>query len=559
MATLTTNSALQVDNFLKASGSTSGYDARRKLFSESGLGDRLGEFIGSDPQNNAIFRTLQQKAITDSTRIASEAARVAGLPAFQPGAEVTPTGIQQTDYGKQLSEAARGYSFKPGVYTSSSGGGLIIQMNPDLSVRTTDIVDALLTNEERVAAGNYGNQTALAVEKLKKDYGLDISTLPTINPADATSPSNIYRRILEDTGGNKELARQRYEKAVSAKSPLTISELINQAGGQAPAASAALQATSAVQQAGTPAPTGAFDLTQIPGAPETPSAADILAQARGSTDVQLAEQDAQIAKERIQTTLTSDLKTAKANLASRGLALSGFLTSQERNLRDEALAEELDVDSRFAKVLGNAIDSVQAQLGKDFDAIVDAAQANRKEEIAYLGQLGLAVNPKTGELTPTLAAQRAMASDERAEVQLGISQANLDIASAREDRLQSASEIQRQQADERIRLAEENLKLSRQREARIVSDLGVLKPSKTNVQAGLVGLTEEEANDVFTSEEAPDWFVEAEEYRRKYTLSPTLAQELWDKKRATAVNAFSDGLGLEVDSLINDALSNLAE
>lgn len=196
---------------------------------------------------------------------------------------------------------------------------------------------------------------------------------------------------------------------------------------------------------------GRFSLTQIPDI-EPASADDILARARGETGVQIAEQEAAINKQAIQSQIPQKISDLRANFASRGLVFSGAVDAGERAIRDEALAKELDVDIRFAKILGNAIDRAQSEMGQEIEEIIDAARDQRKAEVDFLKSVGLAVNPQTGELLPTLEAQKALLKSEGDEFARELSLAKL------------AND------DERIAISKGNLLLSLQKEARIAGD-----------------------------------------------------------------------------------------
>lgn len=53
-------SATQVKDFLKSQGKDNSISSRKKMFTDGGLDKRLGAFIGSESQNRALFRSLQQ-------------------------------------------------------------------------------------------------------------------------------------------------------------------------------------------------------------------------------------------------------------------------------------------------------------------------------------------------------------------------------------------------------------------------------------------------------------------------------------------------------------------
>lgn len=154
-----------------------------------------------------------------------------------------------------------------------------------------------------------------------------------------------------------------------------------------------------------------FQLTDIP-TPTAPSAGDILTRARGETGVQLAEEEARTAKNRIQEEVQPAIEDVRADFATRGLVFSGARNTAEQEVRDQAIADKFDVDLKFAKILGTAIDRAATDLGKEIEEVIDDAKAKREDEVAFLADLGLAVNPQTGELFQTLASLREQRLDE---------------------------------------------------------------------------------------------------------------------------------------------------
>lgn len=232
-------------------------------------------------------------------------------------------------------------------------------------------------------------------------------------------------------------------------------------------------ATSTVQQAAQTAQTaGRFDLTQIPQV-EVPTAEQILERARGSTDVQFAEEEAKIARERLAADVPRQIRALKSDLSSRGLVLSGFTNEGERLIRNAELAANLDIDVRLAKILGNAVDVAQVELGKEIEDVIAAAQDQRKAEVDFLNSIGLAVDPSTGELYPTLEAIRLEETQRR-----GIFQDQLDAARLALD-------------EARLGISQENLALAQQRvdlAERQANQVGQLSADAEKKLVGIVGI-----------------------------------------------------------------------
>lgn len=201
-----------------------------------------------------------------------------------------------------------------------------------------------------------------------------------------------------------------------------------------------------------PETSGQFNLTQVPDiAP--PSSADVLARARGETDVQLAEEQKAFEEGRLPAQIENGIKNVRSDLASRGLIFSGATGLAEQEVRDQALVDKFNIDLKFAKILGGAIDRAARELGQDIEDIVKAAKDQRGEEVKFLRDMGLAVDPSTGELFPTFAARKEAFSQDLREAQFAFSQAK--------------SAIQIQQAQDRLEISIANLGIALERESRL--------------------------------------------------------------------------------------------
>lgn len=291
------NTTSSVVDFLKSQDQESSFTARRKLFQERGLKDRLGEFIGSSSQNLALLRVLRQQETQPA------------LPKEQIGA---PAATALQDISRP------GTTVPPDV----PGGGLKVK----------DIIEGAIKQ-----------------------------------------------------GATEDVIRQTFPN---------------------------IKDFSDIQFPSRPR----FDLTEIPQRPPI-TGEDVLRIARGQTDVRFAEEEAQLGKERLEAGLPGQLRDIRSKFASAGLFFSGERTVAEQGVRDEALSKELDIDLRFAKVLGTAIDKAKDELDKDIEDVIEGARKQRKEEIDFLGDIGLAVDPRTGELFQTRIALNQAAIQDRFEFQ----------------------------------------------------------------------------------------------------------------------------------------------
>ena len=273
------NTTTSIVDFLKSKGEESSFTARRKLFTEKGFSNRLGEFRGTASQNLALLRNLREPAPTQE---------------ITPPTPTTPTDA---------------------VTTAGA---------PPTTPPTPDITGA---------------------------------------PPTAPTEPTFTEQIAERAPG---------------------------AGGQ-------------------------FDLTQIPGV-QAPTSADVLARARGETGVQLAEEQAIAERGRLPAQVEQGITDVKADFASRGLVFSGAENVAEQGVRDKAIADKFDIDLRFAKVLGGAIDRASTELGREIEDVISDARDQREEEVDFLADLGLAVNPQTGELFQTLQSLRDQRISEKEQV-----------------------------------------------------------------------------------------------------------------------------------------------
>lgn len=186
-------------------------------------------------------------------------------------------------------------------------------------------------------------------------------------------------------------------------------------GGQATATQAITNvnqaaATSGMQMAGT-------DLLSYLGISNQSSEVDLLASVLESPEWKLykeqldikglsAEAEATAAKQVLDTKYEAGKTALENKLAEAGLAFSGIRGSQVKALVDSLAASKLDVDRKLAsKVLDFDSDLLDKTLDLVTDKIKEATEG-RKEALGFLEDMGLTINPMTGELTPTMEAQK---------------------------------------------------------------------------------------------------------------------------------------------------------
>lgn len=285
---------------------------------------------------------------------------------------------------------------------------------------------------------------------------------------------------------------------------------------------------------------GRFDLTQVPQI-QPISASEILSRARGETGVQIAEQEKDIKKQAIQQALPQNLANVKADFASRGLVFSGARSVAEQATRDQALADKLDVDIRFAKILGNAIDRAANELGQEMEDIIKAAQENRKEEVAFLKSVGLAVDPATGELFPTLEAQRLQnqITGNQFDDAIAIAKFNFDQikeqANLAETEFDQAATLIRLDQAERGIIIREREALESKRSSAVLS-LTDLK--ELGLPFSLLGANKQEIGESIQQAAPPEWFRTQQEQLQQQSIplgSPELLTKWQNFQAGTAV------------------------
>ena len=103
---------------------------------------------------------------------------------------------------------------------------------------------------------------------------------------------------------------------------------------------------------------------------------------------------------------------------------------------------------------------------------------------------------------------------------------------------------------------------AQQAEARRASESKILPPTQFNIKAGLVGLTEQQATDIFTSEKPPLWFQQAVENEFNQSILPERLQALWtkykDEVNAQAIEAAKSTGGIDIVITQDDIAKALA-
>lgn len=346
-----------LNKLMSEHGQDSSMSAKKAVWKLKGLDRRLGSYVGTSSQVNALIKSLKNNPVGEQTLEQRKAAYAA--------AGLTPPATEPIQPAPQVSAT------NTMVTATSAQPTPIAAPTNELPYQTF----------ERITGKKWetGTSSPLIGEYYKK-YNI-------------TEPAG-------SAGANLAL-----QKALQGEEKMSASKIVEDATKKTFGTDTT--ATSATDT------TNTYGLTDIP-TPTTPTALDVMNTARGYTSTQLAEEQARIEKERLRNALPGDIEQIKSDYASKGLYFSGKRTLAETEKRNTEIAKELDIDLGFAKILGNAIDKAETELGKNIEEVIKDAKDNRKEEVDFLNSVGLAVDPKTGKLYPTLAAIKAEESQKQA-------------------------------------------------------------------------------------------------------------------------------------------------
>src|SRR3990167_3499823 len=173
-----------------------------------------------------------------------------------------------------------------------------------------------------------------------------------------------------------------------------------------------------------------------------------LEQVTGSATFPLKQEALQAEKEALGLQAQQQKEELLSDLASRGLFFSGKKTKGLESIDAEKVANLLGVDRKFALLITQGLETAAQSIAKE-------AQAGRKEAIDSLEALGVAINPVTNRIEPTLAAKKARAEEERAER----SAERANITTTLSIQAAERADIRLQLAEEAARRAESNVHL----------------------------------------------------------------------------------------------------
>ncbi len=141
---------------------------------------------------------------------------------------------------------------------------------------------------------------------------------------------------------------------------------------------------------------------------------------------------AEAAQDMLDSKYASDKANLEQKLSANGLAFSGIRASQVAGLAANLAASKLEIDRKMAMQVLDLDDSLMDTILSLVSEKVKEASEGKKEALGMLEDMGLTINPITGELTPTLAARTA------------------DLSAAREERVATTEQLRLQMEADRL-------------------------------------------------------------------------------------------------------------
>lgn len=388
--TPTLPSTQSVVDYLKTKGQDSSFGTRSKIYKEAGLGDRLGNFVGSPSQNLNLLKYLQTKDAPQPTPT-----QVVGQAPI-PKTTSTPVDINAAIKSGGLTyDTPKMPVTPPAAPAQPSAVDVLNSAGMKVDAPTAQAPSPTQSSYKGTSINDYLKSTGQAFDfssRKKLAEGMGITDYRGTAEQNTTLLNNLRgsAQVKQSTDTD---ATTKQESGVSASS--LYPEVLNEDPNEADYVNDWLKS-----------PEGKLFLERQ--------------EVQGLTEK--AKADA--LKEELESKYQSDKDKLEQNLAEAGLAFSGIRGTKVRALANALAASELEVDRDLAaKLLDSNLDLREAILDGVADLAKEAAD-NRKEAIQQLNAIGYAVI--NGELVPTLAARSA----ERADRQLEMSERRLELAEA---------------------------------------------------------------------------------------------------------------------------------
>lgn len=480
MATFLPSTNSIVD-YLNSRGMDSSQSARRKLYNQSGLSSRLGEYTYSANQNLALLDYMRS-----------------GAGAGSPSAPTATTQSPQHVYGGDVKNAfePNNYGQSPTYTGSPRGGETISSPNgtyTNLPVYSTSGGDRFVTSGDASRYGspnqstlNYIRNTSSTPETNEKEgsgwlsgfmdklFGEVYSYQKTDTGYKTSYEPSGVQKFFGKEGSSREvtttpepysaetmanLEAQWAPKKTQTQAPTTtpttaptqttpaqgnranIQQRIDDIMAQIPgiqAGVAKLKAESDAKDAETKEQTGGFSASNITWEePTTPSEQDLINDFLNTTEGRLLLEELQLndatadainerTKEELEKKYAAEKEQLEDDLAARGMAFSGVRASKVKDLSDSLASSLLDADRTFASKLLDADIRFRRDVIAGVADIMEAAQKDNDDAIKQLNLLGYAM--VDGVLVPTLARENQTADNIRADANLAIVQRRLELA-----------------------------------------------------------------------------------------------------------------------------------
>jgi|GEM_PF-2383141 len=406
-------------NALGALGEDTSLRARSKRFTDLGLDKRLGAFVGTPSQNQALLKTVQGEQAAAGKLPASTALQFTSLPQQQaPSLSNFFTGLTGAFSPLLSGLKSTAPVTQPGaIQTKLPQTGLpapepLPAISPFVQEQTPKPTAAEATTALGVTKAEAQAPTKEAVETLGQTRTV---TLPTGAQVEIDAKGNILREVkaapvpVADAAGEK---------------------IVKDETG-------ALKTASEAKDESTKSSLGFSASDIIPKSPdEMELFNDFLnssdfANLKARYDLQglSADAQAQQAKDELEARYESERAQLEDQLGKRGLFMSGIRSTQVKALADRLAVQELGVDRTLASKLLDINLDLREGILKGVAEIVKKAQDGRKDAIEQLNKVGLAV--VGNKLVPTVESIRETRLQETADITTVLNQAKLELSQAK--------------------------------------------------------------------------------------------------------------------------------
>src|SRR3990167_854454 len=174
MAETYLNTTTSIVDYLKSKGQDSSFPARKKLYEESGLADRLGQYTGSEFQNPALLKQLNTPTPTPTPTPTTPTETPPPTGVTATGAVETAGGGDESGFGSIKSPEFNATSFMEQFNKIPSASDALAQVESSpqfkLSKERNEAQIALSTAESEAQKAQLSTQFAQDVEAYKRKF-----------------------------------------------------------------------------------------------------------------------------------------------------------------------------------------------------------------------------------------------------------------------------------------------------------------------------------------------------------------------------------------------------